>query len=158
MNEPRRLRAVSVKLGIEPPTANHQNKKIGYMGGRAMLFDTTNLKNARALLISQLLLNKPKMLTETGPLVPPLRLSVVWRFTVPSTRRKKLEKSGKAQFKTTSPDTSNLLKTLEDCLVVAGYAANDAHFAEHYLMKAEVVNDPGIGIIIQEVDLCISDK
>lgn len=69
----------------------------------------------------------------------PLALEVTFRFPMPASRTKKARAAGMC-FKETAPDTSKLVRAVEDSLEAAGLIANDARFAIIHAAKVEVAD------------------
>lgn len=76
---------------------------------------------------------------EHGCFDGPLRLVVLFRFPMPASRPKPLRLVG-CCWKSTMPDSSKLLRSLEDALKDGGLIADDARIAEHVMRKVEVFN------------------
>ena len=91
---------------------------------------------------------------DTG-LVPPftgaLSLEVVFRFPMPASRPK-WAKIAREQYKTTAPDTSKLVRSLEDALTAAGLIRDDALIAQLHAHKYEVFDQwTGASITIRQL-------
>ncbi len=67
----------------------------------------------------------------------PLRLDVTFRFPMPKSRRAALRRLGMIP-KTTAPDTSKLVRALEDGLQAGGLIRDDALIADLHAVKIEV--------------------
>jgi Holliday junction resolvase RusA-like endonuclease len=74
---------------------------------------------------------------EHGCLDGPLQLIVVFRFPMPSSRTK-AERLAGCCWRTSTPDSSKVLRSLEDGLVDAGLIADDKLIVEHLVRKVEV--------------------
>lgn len=102
---------------IEPDVSKltHQNGiEPGVLGnGKPYMHKTPALENLEAFYVSHLKRNAPK-----EPWTCPIHLTTAWYFLKP--------KRAKGIFKTTKPDTDNLVKTLKDCMKQAGFFADDA--------------------------------
>ena len=108
---------------VEPmriPTVTQQEHKIGVnrKTGKSYIYDSQEIKNARMKFRSHLLQHRPP-----EPLNGALSLSVTWLFHDNSNNHKDLE------YKTTRPDTDNMIKMFKDELVRCGFFQNDAQIA-----------------------------
>lgn len=74
---------------------------------------------------------------EHGCLDGPLQLVVLFRFPMPSSRTKAERLIG-CVWRTSTPDSSKVLRSLEDGLVDAGLIADDRLIVEHLIRKVEV--------------------
>lgn len=68
-----------------------------------------------------------------------LRLVVLFRFPMPASRSK-AERLAGCIWRTTTPDSSKVLRSLEDGLVDAGLIADDRLIVEHWIRKVEILN------------------
>lgn len=85
------------------------------------------------------------------PFDGPLGLSIEFRFPMPKSRAKWQRDRGRI-FKTTAPDTSKLVRCVEDGLQAAGLIADDARFCTIEASKVEVVGWTGAVITITRED------
>jgi Holliday junction resolvase RusA-like endonuclease len=85
------------------------------------------------------------------PLDGPLGLSVEFRFPMPKSRPKTDRHRGRI-FKTTAPDTSKLIRCIEDGLQAGGLIVDDARFCAIEACKVEVVGWIGATITITRED------
>jgi Holliday junction resolvase RusA-like endonuclease len=84
-----------------------------------------------------------------GPLDGALALEVVFRFPMTKARPKADRLAGTV-LKTTAPDTSKLVRSIEDSMEAAGLITNDARFAVVLATKVEVLDDwTGADIVIR---------
>lgn len=92
-----------------------------------------------------------RQVAEHGCLDGPLSLRVSFQFRMPASRSKKIREGGTC-WKTTAPDTSKLVRALEDGLQAAGLIADDARFAIIHASKCEVFEQwAGADITIGEL-------
>lgn len=75
---------------------------------------------------------------EYGCLDGALRLVVLFRFPMPASRSKADRLAG-CIWRTARPDSSKILRSLEDGLVDAGLIKDDALIVEHIVRKVEVL-------------------
>lgn len=81
------------------------------------------------------------------PFTGPLGLSVEFRFPMPKSRSKAQHAAARI-YKTTAPDTSKLVRSLEDGLQAAGLIQDDALFVAIEACKTEVTGWTGAVITI----------
>ncbi|MBO7688657.1 MAG: RusA family crossover junction endodeoxyribonuclease [Kiritimatiellae bacterium] len=107
-------------LRLEPdiPKLTHQNGiKTRVVNGHAQVYKSPELLDLEAKYLSLLSPHAPQK-----PWNCPIHLATVWYFRMP-------QKCGfvdAVAWKTTKPDTDNLVKTLKDCLARAGFFKDDA--------------------------------
>lgn len=80
-----------------------------------------------------------KVAEEHGCIEGALQLIVLFRFPMPVSRTK-TERLAGCIWRTTTPDSSKVLRSLEDGLVDAGLIADDRYIVEHLIRKVEVLN------------------
>ena len=110
-------------INIEPPRATHQEKAVAVVKGRPVFYERKSLKDARRLLMESLQPYAPET-----PLDGALSLYTRWQF---KTKVKKLD----GAYKTTKPDTDNLVKLLKDCMTDCGFWHDDAQIAKEVIEK-----------------------
>lgn len=130
-------------LRLEPdiPKLTHQNGiKTRVVNGHAQVYKTPELRALEAKYISSL-----KHFAPAEPWNCPIRLTTEWIFRAP--------KGNYEIYKTTKPDTDNLVKTLKDCLTRCGYWKDDALVASERCEKLYADDDEphGIKIIIHDL-------
>ncbi len=74
-----------------------------------------------------------------GPLDGPLGLEVTFRFPMPASRKAAIRRVGLAH-KVSAPDTSKLIRSVEDSMQAAGLIVDDARFATVFATKVEIVD------------------
>ena len=99
-----------------PPTVTQQEHKVSVKGKKPVFYDPPELKDARAKLTAHLARHKPE-----APFDKAVRLTVKWLFP------KGNHQNG--EYKTTKPDTDNLIKLLKDCMTMVGFWRDDAIIA-----------------------------
>lgn len=124
-------------IHIIPPTTTHQEKKVTIIKGKPVFYEPADLKAARSKLTAHLGKHVPERKYTKA-----VRLITKWCFPKGS------HKDG--TYKTTKPDTDNMVKLLKDCMTDLGYWTDDALVASEIIEKfwAEV---PGIYISIEEL-------
>ena len=136
-------------MRLEPdiPKLTHQNGIEPFVrkNGKPGMRKTRELLNLEAKFVSLLHKNKPPK-----PWKCPIHLTTIWKFCAPKDLvfgPKQLE------WKTTKPDTDNLVKTLKDCLKFAGYYVDDALVSLDTIGKVWVPEDAEHGVEIRLHDL-----
>ena len=132
-------------LRLEPdiPKLTHQNGiKTRVVNGHAQIYKTPALHDLEAKYISFLRPHAPQK-----PWSCPVFLSTIWYFSGSA------HDTTSPRWKTTKPDTDNLVKTLKDCLVRAGFFKDDALVCRESIAKFFVPPNQQHGISIQIYDL-----
>ena len=127
-------------LSMLPPTVTHQEKKIGVRSGKPYVYEDSRLKYAREKLCAALAPHKPDK-----PMTGPLRLMTKWCFP-PSPTAKAPESP---VYKTTKPDTDNLIKLLKDCMTSCGFWHDDAQVASEITEKFIIPDKTMSGIYVR---------
>lgn len=140
---------IKLFMRIEPdvPSLTHQNGIEPFVrrDGKLGIRKTRELCNLESKFVSLLHKARP-----SEPWNCPIHLTTVWKFLAP----KKVKFSGSdVKWKTTKPDTENLLKTLKDCMKVAGYFVDDALVCLDTIGKVWVPETAEHGIEIRLHDL-----
>lgn len=104
-----------------PPTATAQQK--GQNRKTGAYYKTPELKDAEAKYMAWCGKNRPDR-----PLEGPVALTVVFNFPATKTHPD-------GSYKTTKPDTDNMLKLLKDCLTKTGFWKDDAQVAWELTVK-----------------------
>ena len=125
-------------MNMIPPTKTYQEHRVGRTKtGKIYFYEDRELKTIRAEYRSRLLKKAPE-----APLEGPIRLVVKWLF--PRGRHPD------SSYKTTKPDTDNLLKMLKDEMTKAGFWKDDAQVASEINEKFWS-EKPGIYVEIDEL-------
>lgn len=126
-------------LPMVPPTVTHQEKKVTVVKGKPVFYEPPELKDARAKLTAYLANHKPE-----NKFSGPVRLITKWCYPV-----KGKHQSG--EYKTTKPDTDNMIKLLKDVMTALEFWQDDALVASEITEKfwADV---PGIYISIESLE------
>ncbi|MGE4272083.1 MAG: RusA family crossover junction endodeoxyribonuclease [Desulfitobacterium sp.] len=124
-------------LAMLPPTKTHQQKKARCVNGKPQFYEPDELKAVRAKLTAHLAGHVPEQ-KYTGA----VRLITKWCFPK--------GKQPDGAYKTTKPDTDNMIKLLKDCMTTLGYWTDDSLVASEITEKfwAET---PGIYIKIESL-------
>lgn len=105
------------------PTVTHQEKQVHVVNGKPIFYEPDELKTARAKLLAHLGQHVPE-----ERYIGPVRLITKWCFPV----------SGKHQngeYKTSKPDTDNLVKLLKDVMTELHFWNDDAQVASEITEK-----------------------
>lgn len=124
-------------IHMNPPTVTHQEKKVTVRNGKPVIYEPTELKEARRDLLEAVVRFRP-----AAPYTGAVRLMVKWCFPRGA--------HGNGEYKTSKPDTDNLDKLLKDVMTEAGYWIDDAQVAREQIEKfwADV---PGIYVEVDEI-------
>ena len=122
------------------------SKKAFNANGAAMLKEAGGLEHARW---RNAVADAAKAIADTlsQPLSGPLRLDVVYRFTMPASRPKAARTAGQA-WKTTAPDRDKLDRLVYDALQASGLITNDAQICAGESVKYEVIGWQGCSITV----------
>lgn len=96
------------------PSVTQQEHKISNRGGRPRIYEPAELKAARQLFRDHLAKHRPE-----APLEGPVELYVVWCYPATKTHHA-------GTWKTTKPDTDNLIKLVKDEMTRLGFWLDDA--------------------------------
>jgi len=125
-------------LPIKPPTKTHQEKQVRVVKGKPIFYEPAELLAVRQKLEAHLAKYVPEE-KYTGP----VRLMTKWCFP-----------NGKhppGTYKTTKPDTDNMVKTLKDVMTKLGYWKDDSLVASEIIEKFWAAV-PGIYIRIEDLE------
>lgn len=124
-------------IAIEPPTKTHQEKKVTIVNSKPVFYEPPELADVRQKLTAYFARHAP-----TDPLTGPLQLVTKWCY--PRGKR------GDGEYKTTKPDTDNMIKLLKDVMTTLGFWIDDAQVASEVTEKfwAEM---PGIYVRIRKL-------
>lgn len=120
-----------------PPTVTHQEKQVAVVNGKPVFYEPDELKDARQKLTAHLARHVP-----SEKLTGPLQLVTKWCYPAGS------HKNG--EYKTTKPDTDNMIKLLKDVMTDLGFWVDDALVASEITEKfwADI---PGIYICVRKL-------
>lgn len=121
------------------PTTTHQQKQVTVVKGKPVFYEPADLKAARAKLQGHLSKHIPDE-KYTGA----VRLTTKWLYPITGKRHN-------GQYKTTKPDTDNMIKLLKDVMTKLGYWTDDSLVASEITEKFWA-DQPGIYVKIEEVE------
>lgn len=125
-------------MAMIPPTVTHQEHKVTVVNGKPVFYEPAKLKDARAKLTAYLSKYKPEKSYTNA-----VRLVSKWFWLTEG-------KHKDGEWKTTKPDTDNLIKLLKDCMTDVGFWKDDALVTSDITEKfwADI---PGIYVKIEEL-------
>jgi Holliday junction resolvase RusA-like endonuclease len=122
-----------------PPQTTHQQTKVTVVKGKPIFYEPAELKAARSKLQSHLGKHVPEE-KYTGA----VRLVTKWLFPITGNHKD-------GEWKTTKPDTDNMVKLLKDVMTDLGYWTDDCLVASEITEKFWA-DRPGIYIVIEELE------
>ena len=133
-----------INISGEPPRTTAQEKKIAVVNGRPRVYTTKAVSAAQAYYRGTFEAHA----IGHKPIEGPIRLSVMFGFGTDD--KQKLRQL----WKTTRPDTDNMVKILKDELTRAGIWNDDAQVTEEWVRKMWVPRaDAGTSILIEELEV-----
>lgn len=127
-------------LPMKVPNVTHQEKRIAVRNGKPVVYEDARLRDARLQFLGYLAKHRPKKMM-TGP----VSLRTSWLYE-PTGKHKN------GEYKTTKPDTDNLLKLFKDCMTKVGFWKDDAQVCREYTEKLywELT---GIHVIVADIEV-----
>lgn len=124
-------------VAIIPPTVTHQEKQVAVVKGKPVFYEPPELIDARQKFTAHLAKHVPDK-KFNGP----VRLITKWCY--PRGKHKD------GEYKTTKPDTDNMIKLLKDVMTQLGFWKDDAIVSSEITEKfwAEI---PGIYVCIKKL-------
>ena len=111
-------------LPMIPPTVTQQEHKVMVRNGKPFFYEPAELKATR-----QKLLDAVGRYSPDKPMEGPVRLITKWIWLGSNVC------DGEAEYKTTKPDTDNMIKMLKDCMTKAHFWHDDAQVASEITEK-----------------------
>lgn len=125
-----------IKFDVIGNPSPQGSKRAFIAGGKAHMRD---MGSTKAVAWRDSVANKAHELAEQhGCLDGPMRLTILFRFSMPASRSKADRNAG-VVWKTTAPDSSKLLRGVEDGLQAGGLLRDDARIVDHRIQKVEVL-------------------
>lgn len=121
------------------PSATHQMKKIAVVHGKPHTYEPPAVRETRALFMAHFAKYRPEK-----PMTGPISLCTKWMY--PPTRL-----HPETTWKSTKPDTDNLVKMLKDVLTTLGFWIDDAQVANESIQKFYLAPS-GIYVQIESLD------
>lgn len=128
-------RTLRFHLPIDPPRTTPQTRRFTRYG----TYEPTALRDAKALIETALLPHRPAV-----PLYGALRMDVRWVFRTEV-------KSRVGAWKTTRPDTDNMVKLLKDCMGRMRFFQDDAQVCDERCRK-QWGREPGIWVELEALE------
>ena len=135
-------------LPMVPPTITQQEHAFKVVRGRVVVYDPPRLRDVRQKFMTLLAreAERAQRVEDGEPLLPlegPVRLVTKWLFEVDDAHE-----SG--QWKTTKPDTDNLIKLFKDCMTRTGWWYDDAQVCSEITEKFHA-DRPGIYVRVERI-------
>ncbi len=117
------MMAIEFFMPMTPPTRTHQEKQVKVVNGKPFFYEPQEVKAARQ-----------KLRVHLGKHVPnrefkgPVRLTTWWCFPVKG-------KHHDGEYRTSRPDTDNLVKMLKDVMTELHFWKDDAQVASEVIEK-----------------------
>lgn len=124
------------------PTTTHQQKQVTVKKGKPVFYEPPELKEARAKFMAHLAQHKIEY-----PITRPVRLTTKWLYQIPESRR---SYTRDGEYKTTKPDTDNMIKLVKDCMTDLGFWKDDAQVASEIIEKFWA-EKPGLYVRVEEL-------
>lgn len=121
-----------------PPTTTYQEKQVKVVKGKPVFYEPAELKAARAKLQAHLAQHIPEK-----KYIGAVRLVTKWLFPITG-------KHQGGEYKTTPPDTDNMVKLLKDVMTDLHFWTDDTLVASEIIEKFWA-DKPGIYIAIENV-------
>jgi len=132
-----------------PPTVTQQEHKVAVSkrSGKVVFYDPPELQAARSRFTDYVGRYAPEQ-----PMDGPLQLITKWIWPMDQERQEMLAVVDPDRFawKTTKPDTDNLIKLLKDCMTRTGFWHDDAQVASEVTEKF-LAHRPGIYVRIERL-------
>lgn len=105
------------------PTKTHHDKKLSGVHGKAVLYDSPELKDVKAKLVAHLASHSPKEL-----MIPPIHINISYIYQAD-------DEHPEGTYKITKPDLDNLTKALLDSMKTCKFFKDDGQVATLQLGK-----------------------
>lgn len=139
------MKEISFFMPMIPPTITHQEHAIKVVNGRPIVYDPPRLRDARMKLMAALWKHSPE---ETIP--GPVQLITKWIWPLEDLPMMEHIDPDYFEWKTTKPDTDNLVKMLKDCMTKCGFWVDDCQVVSEITEKM-LSFTPGIYVKVVEL-------
>lgn len=132
-------------LPMVPPTITQQEHQVKVVKGKPVFYDPPRLRDARQM-FTNLLRNQKHRVSGWDyifPLEGPVRLLTKWIWPAG-------EDHSDGEWKTTKPDTDNLIKLFKDCMTRTFWWTDDAQVCSEITEKF-YGNRPGIYVRVEQI-------
>lgn len=130
-------------MPMNPPTATHQERRLGVRNGKPYTYEPPSVAEARVKLEAALAGHAP-----AKPYAQGVQLTVKWCFRADKAHPEN-------SWRTTKPDTDNLQKLLKDCMTRVGFWTDDALVASEIVQKF-YGRIPGLFIRVEPLEEAIA--
>lgn len=131
------MKKIEFFLPMIPPTKTHQQKRVRMVNNKPVFYEDTMLADVRNKLEAYLYKHRPGK-----PFLGAVQLITKWCYPMGK------HKQG---YKTTKPDTDNMIKILKDVMTKLGFWKDDAQVSSEITEK--FWSEPcGIYICVQELE------
>ena len=120
------------------PTTTHQQKKVSVVKGKPVYYEPAELKDARRKFTAMLAGKAP-----SEPINSAVRLLTKWCFPLTGNH-------SDGEWKTSKPDTDNLIKLLKDVMTDLHFWKDDAQVASEITEKFWAAH-PGLYVYIESL-------
>ena len=138
MKEIFKERTLQFFVPMKLPTKTHQEKKVRVVNGKPVFYEPAELVAVRTKFRDALAAYVPNQ-----PFVGAVRLVTKWCFPVSG-------KHSDGEYRTSKPDTDNLVKLLKDVMTGLHFWKDDAQVASEIIEKfwADI---PGLFVAVEEI-------
>ena len=126
------------------PSATHQEKQVAVIKDRPHFYEPAAVRDARAKYMAYLGRHVPKQ-----PLDGPVCLDVAFEY---HSDKMAQANDNSIRWKTTKPDTDNMVKLVKDCMTALGYWHDDAQVCLETVQKYFHKFSEGIYIRVVSID------
>lgn len=134
----RRKMTIQFFIPCKPPTKTHQMKKVRVTKGKPIFYEPQEVLTIRQKFMATL-----KGYAPATPITGPVRLLTKWCYPRGT--------HDNGEWKTTKPDTDNMIKLFKDCMTATGYWKDDAQVCSELTEKfwSEI---PGIFVHVEVLE------
>lgn len=125
-------------MGMIPPTMTHQEKQVRVVNGKPVFYEPQKLKAVREKLRAHLGRHIPN-----EKFSGPVRLTTWWCFPIKGNHQN-------GDYKTSKPDTDNMVKTLKDVMTELHFWTDDAQVSSEVIEKYWA-DQPGIYVKVESL-------
>lgn len=133
-----RQKEMNFFMSMIPPTCTHQEKQVHVVNGKPVFYEPAELKAARSKLRAHMSRHVP-----AEPFKGAVRLTTWWCFPIK-------DKHWNGEYRTSKPDTDNLVKMLKDIMTELRFWKDDAQVASEVIEKYWA-DQPGIYVKVESL-------
>lgn len=127
-------------MAMRVPTVTHQEHKVSVVHGKPRFYEPAELKDARQSYMAHLAQYAPH-----EPWKGPIRLEVKFLYQNESLLNE-------WTWKTTKPDTDNMIKLLKDCMTRTGFWQDDCQVVSEQVEKFYSRDHEGVYIVVRKLE------